>query len=202
MSTGTCQELEAILTKANRWNIDIQTLPAIKNRPQLQLSYKKYISCIIVGMLFTMAIWNYRLFNSDGCLIEMPQQIAMAFRPTENCDFCRNVTEVQRVSNILPTEFEDRFAYNAVPVIVTDATVNWSALDVFDYWYFQRVYETAYDDSERTNCQFFPVRWNFSFASFEMEFLIVILLCDEINTIFHLFSIISFAHSTKPNSKH
>lgn len=166
MSTGATKELEAILTKASKLNISIQTLPAIKNRPHLQLPHKKYISCIIVGVLIALAIWNYKWFTSDSCLIEMPQQLAMAFRPTEDCDFCRNVTEVQRVSNISPKEFEERFAYNAVPVIVIDATVDWSALNVFDYWYFQRVYETAYDDSERTNCQFFPVRLFFDFLSF------------------------------------
>lgn len=158
MSNETIQKLTAVLEKAHTLNINIQALAAIKSRPHLQFSPKKYHFCVISSLILLTVLWNRRLFNSDDCLLEMPQQFAPAFRPTENCAFCRNVSQVERVSDILPDEFERSFAYSARPVIVTDATVHWTATDVFDYWYFKEVYDTAYDDSERTNCQFFPVR--------------------------------------------
>lgn len=163
IANETVKQFDVIIEKANKWNISIQMLPAIKNRPHLHFPHSKYILSIIFGVSLFCAIWNHKLFFTDQCLIEMPQQLALAFRPAENCEFCLNVTQVERVASILPADFEKSFAYNARPVIITDGTVNWTALDVFDYWYFKQVYEMAYDDSERTNCQFFPVSF-FSFT--------------------------------------
>lgn len=162
MSNEGIQKLTAVLEKARMQNINIQTLSAIKTRPHLQFSSRKYHFLVILGVISFALLWNHRLLNNDQCLIEMPQQFAPAFRPTETCSFCQNVSQVERVSNISPDEFERDFAYSARPVIVTDATLNWTATGVFDYWYFKEVYETAYDDSERTNCQFFPVRGTLS----------------------------------------
>lgn len=68
------------------------------------------------------------------CLIEMPGAMSKAFRPPESCEFCRGVTEIKRISNITPEQFEEEYAYSGIPVIVTDATQNWTALDVSIYW--------------------------------------------------------------------
>lgn len=88
----------------------------------------------------------------------MPDELRKAFRLPTTCDFCRNVKSVPRVSNIDPDDFEKNFAYNGGPVIVTDATTNWTALEVFDYWYFQEVYDNQSSSNERWNCQFFPYK--------------------------------------------
>lgn len=60
----------------------------------------------------------------------MPQFLRYAFRPAENCNFCQNVIEVERVNKIAPQEFAEKYAYTAKPVIVEDATQNWTALEV------------------------------------------------------------------------
>lgn len=60
----------------------------------------------------------------------MPDDLSKVFRPPEKCDFCYDVNKVVRISNISPKEFEEKFAYTGVPVIVTDATQNWTALEV------------------------------------------------------------------------
>lgn len=66
-----------------------------------------------------------------------------------------------------------RYAYSKVPVVVTDALVNWSAPAVFSFDYFRRVYlgttgEEGESDNNfrrqgatRTSCQFFPYRTEF-----------------------------------------
>lgn len=60
----------------------------------------------------------------------MPRLMRYAFRPPENCKFCENVDKVDRISGITPMEFERKYAYSARPVIVEDATRNWTALEV------------------------------------------------------------------------
>lgn len=158
MSCANVEKLKEIIKTAIKSNINIQRLPAVATNPALQLSYFKWILVIPIVFGFS-AFFGYKIWLNDGnCLIALPDSVSHAFRPPEDCGFCRNIVQVDRVSNISPDEFEEKYAYNARPVIVTDATVNWTALDVFDFWYFRDVYETSLSDGEQLNCQFFPVR--------------------------------------------
>lgn len=61
----------------------------------------------------------------------MPSELAKVFRPPESCDYCKDITSIPRLSNLLPEEFEAEFAYSGRPVIISDATTNWTALEVF-----------------------------------------------------------------------
>lgn len=155
MSSSNVEKLKELIEIANKSNINIQKLPAIKNISALHFPKFKWILTVIIGIA---AFFTYKVLSNDGkCLIPMPDSLSHAFRPPEDCSFCRNITKVDRVSNISPHEFEQKYAYDAKPVIVTDATVNWTALDVFDFWYFKDVYENSLADGEQLNCQFFPV---------------------------------------------
>lgn len=145
------------MKKAEKLNVNIENLPAIKNRPHLHISYGKYFFFGVISAISFAGLYHYNLFDSQACLISMPNSLSHAFRPPEKCDFCRNVTQVPRLASISPIEFEEYFAYNGKPVIITDATTNWTAMNVFDFWYFKDVYETIDDEDERMNCQFFPV---------------------------------------------
>lgn len=60
----------------------------------------------------------------------MPDDLQKLFRPPENCKFCRGVKEAPRLQNVSPDEFEDTYAYSGGPVVITDATSNWTALEV------------------------------------------------------------------------
>ncbi|KFM64612.1 hypothetical protein X975_14241, partial [Stegodyphus mimosarum] len=95
----------------------------------------------------------------------MPPEVQNMFMPPVDCSMCRNLTEVERVTNISPEDFENRFAYSAVPVIVSDGTKNWTALDVFSFEFFRNLYlgkeeEEIYWETER-ECQFFPYQTEF-----------------------------------------
>lgn len=157
MSSSNIAKLNEIIKEAEKSNINVQQLPAVRNNRALHLSLSKWM--VLIPLLFGfVAFFTYKIsFNNGKCVVPMPDSLSHAFRPPEDCGFCRNVTQVDRVSNILPTEFERIYAYNARPVVVTDATVNWTALEVFDFWYFKDVYETSLSDGEQLNCQFFPV---------------------------------------------
>lgn len=91
----------------------------------------------------------------------MPHSFSLAFRPLQSCNFCRDVKEVPIVSNISPDEFERRFAYSSAPVIVKDATQNWTATEVFTYDYFRDLYLDAFEFSNKASCQFFPYKTEF-----------------------------------------
>ncbi|CAG2164130.1 unnamed protein product [Oppiella nova] len=55
------------------------------------------------------------------------------------------------------------YAYSGVPVVITDAMVNWTATEVFSFEYFKNIYPNespALDNYDR-NCQFFPYKTQF-----------------------------------------
>lgn len=50
----------------------------------------------------------------------------------------------------------DRYAYSGRPVVVVDATINWTATEVFSFPFFKSLY-----DGVDADCQFFPYRTEF-----------------------------------------
>lgn len=158
MSRENVNKLKAVVEKANKSNINIQRLSAVENHLTSSNSslFRIFILFPII-MGFCGIFFNRLWVNDEKCSISLPDSLLHAFRPPEDCSFCRNITQANRISNISPQKFEKYYAYNAKPVIITDATVNWTALDVFDFWYFKDVYDASQFESEQMNCQFFPV---------------------------------------------
>jgi histone arginine demethylase JMJD6 len=93
------------------------------------------------------------------CLIKTPTGVSHAFRPVESCNFCRGIREAVALANILPDEFEAKYAYSGTPVIVVDAMQNWTAPATFDFWFFRDLYLSARRDFFQ--CQFFPYKTEF-----------------------------------------
>lgn len=117
--------------------------------------------CFVVNMVILKIIliaYNYKYFQSVDCFLEMPNTLSHAFRKPEICDFCRSVTQIDRVSDLSPEQFEQKYAYSGRPVIVTDATSNWTASDVFNFNYLKSIQQNVFYGNEGSKCQFFPVR--------------------------------------------
>uniref|UniRef100_A0A1A9WNR4 Uncharacterized protein n=1 Tax=Glossina brevipalpis TaxID=37001 RepID=A0A1A9WNR4_9MUSC len=95
------------------------------------------------------------------CSLLMPQIMRYAFRPPENCEFCKQVKHMERVRGISVEEFTEKYAYTGRPVIVEDATQNWTALEKFNYWYFHDVYYRAKNKEKVIDCQFLPYKTGF-----------------------------------------
>lgn len=159
MSSEKVNNLREIIKDIGKSNINIFNFRAIKNHSK-QVKLSIFGIFVLLSFLVTMIaslcakIW---LQSGEQCFVSIPDTLSYAFRSPIDCEFCRNITQADRVSNISPRDFEVKYAYNAKPVIVTDATRNWTALDVFDFWYLKDVYDSTQANSERINCQFFPV---------------------------------------------
>jgi hypothetical protein len=101
----------------------------------------------------------------------MPKDLDKVFRFPDDCSFCRGIQSSKRISNLYPNEFERYYAYNGNVVIVTDATKNWTAIEVFDFIYFRNLYEREDPQRKTLDCQFFRYKTNFTnlFETFRME---------------------------------
>ncbi|GBN90396.1 hypothetical protein AVEN_10101-1 [Araneus ventricosus] len=56
-------------------------------------------------------IWyHFRDYDIENelCVLNMPPEVQNIFMPPVDCSICRNLTEVERVKNISPQEFERR----------------------------------------------------------------------------------------------
>ncbi|KZC14247.1 PREDICTED: uncharacterized protein LOC107192338 [Dufourea novaeangliae] len=112
---------------------------------------------LILAWCLGQYFWNYvRAARHDRCLAELPPVTQKIFRPAEDCSICRDVQQVDRISNVAPGTFEERYAYSGRPVVITDAMTNWTAPTVFSFSFFKSLY-----DGEGGNCQFFPYKTGF-----------------------------------------
>ncbi|VVC93570.1 unnamed protein product, partial [Leptidea sinapis] len=92
------------------------------------------------------------------CLIELPPSTKSLFRPPEDCNMCTGVTNVTRLQSISPEEFEEYFAYSTQPVIVTDATAGWKALQEFSFKFFVDFYSNVSSGRRINECFYFPYK--------------------------------------------
>lgn len=154
--------LRNLLVRSRTANVDLRTLPFIKANLNIKIINVKSVGIVIGVTLSILLIYVKEYLSSERCALELPSELSKAFRSPENCNFCENVTEVDRIANISPDEFERKYAYSGLPVIVTDATSTWTALKTFDFWYFKELYEEAKKrTNEPMNCQFFPYKSGF-----------------------------------------
>ncbi|ESO08789.1 hypothetical protein HELRODRAFT_190606 [Helobdella robusta] len=97
-------------------------------------------------------------YKNDQCLIPVFTSLLL---PPVDCSLCRNVKSVQKLSGISREDFEKVYAYTGRPVIVTDATLNWTATKTFSYDYFSDLYLKSTSTNQSIKCQFFPYGTNF-----------------------------------------
>ncbi|KAJ8687199.1 hypothetical protein QAD02_022993 [Eretmocerus hayati] len=90
------------------------------------------------------------------CLMQQPGATKNLFRPAEDCSICQEVQKIEKISNIDSTLFEERYAYSGRPVVVTDATKNWTAMQAFSFAFFKELYK-----DQEFDCQFFPYKTGF-----------------------------------------
>ncbi|XP_063360705.1 uncharacterized protein LOC134649805 [Cydia amplana] len=110
-----------------------------------------------VAILFfvTAMWWVFSELSSKNCLISLPSSSKALFRPPEDCSMCVGVDDVTRVANVSAQEFEELYAYNTVPVIVTDATKEWKAIKEFNFNFFRDFYRQGSLGRQTGDCSFF-----------------------------------------------
>lgn len=124
------QQLKQVLIDAETHSIDLATLPAVRTHAKLTRFRSAQRVLAVVCMVAAVLGIPYWCMSYNDCHLNVPEAFGNAFRPPQDCGFCEEVTEVERVANIAPDEFERRYAYSGRPVIVTDATANWTAMEV------------------------------------------------------------------------
>ncbi|XP_034943563.1 uncharacterized protein [Chelonus insularis] len=135
------------------WNAYLQ----LRGLPKFQINRKVVWALIAFGWIFYYFIVNYiDSLQYQKCLIDSPDIFRKIFRPAEDCSMCLGVQQVEKISNIDPDVFEERYAYSGMPVVITDATKNWTASKVFSFQFFKALYQGRDGD-----CQFFPYQTGF-----------------------------------------
>ncbi|ESP03764.1 hypothetical protein LOTGIDRAFT_109925 [Lottia gigantea] len=97
------------------------------------------------------------------CIIDINPVITEMVRPLANCEPCRGLHSVPVERNISVEEFMKKYAFTGVPVLVKDATTNWTAMNEFSYHFFKDLYDSL-EGSFQVNdeeCQFFPYKTEF-----------------------------------------
>lgn len=76
------------------------------------------ICALVIGIgaqpltLFFARIWFYFRgydIELEMCVLDMPSEVQNMFMPPFDCSVCRNLTEIERVTNISPEDFENRY---------------------------------------------------------------------------------------------
>ncbi|GIY28769.1 uncharacterized protein CEXT_284901 [Caerostris extrusa] len=63
-----------------------------------------------VAAMLAKVWYHFRDYDIENemCVLNMPPEMQNMFMPPVDCSMCRNLTEVERVTNISPHEFERR----------------------------------------------------------------------------------------------
>ncbi|ELU11050.1 hypothetical protein CAPTEDRAFT_142276 [Capitella teleta] len=99
----------------------------------------------------------------EQCLVDVADVLLDVVRPPVDCGICRGITSVDTVSKLSPELFEMKYAYSGRPVVITDATVGWSATKTFSFDFFKGIYgeDSPVLQPSEVQCQFFPYKTDF-----------------------------------------
>jgi len=95
------------------------------------------------------------------CLLVTPEIVLDLFRPSVDCNECKNIKQPIYTSNISAVEFAQKYAFSMQPVVILDEQAGWNAKDVFSYDYFKQLYRIQGNQTEEEFvdvCQFFPYK--------------------------------------------
>jgi hypothetical protein len=68
--------------------------------------------------------WDWTTEFEKDCFIENPYYVDDNVLTEEDCEMCRNISG-SRLTNISQDVMANRYLFNAIPVVVTDATNDW-----------------------------------------------------------------------------
>ncbi|RWS17717.1 uncharacterized protein B4U79_13990 [Dinothrombium tinctorium] len=122
-----------------------------------------FFAILIIAILPLINIREIFIRDDTECIVKLPDKWEGIFLPRFDCSLCSNLQKISKLSEITREEFEAKYAYTAIPVVITDAMQNWTT-DVFDFDFFKNLYtnEKYLHDEYETECQFFPYKTNFT----------------------------------------
>ena len=94
----------------------------------------------IIALLCLVSPFIYQIVTQAPCLVTLGPAGELVGSPIEDCGFCANLTEVPRLSNVEVFDFVSNYHSKNIPIIVTDATQKWPAMDIISYEYLKGLY--------------------------------------------------------------
>ena len=76
------------------------------------------------------------VYEGGACLVGTGPVGEIVMHPRIDCGFCKELVEAPRLSNLSTEQFIKDFINKNTPIVVTDATGNWSARELFSNVYF------------------------------------------------------------------
>ncbi|XP_046683673.1 bifunctional arginine demethylase and lysyl-hydroxylase JMJD6-B-like [Homalodisca vitripennis] len=173
--------LSAILARAESLTVDprdlpashklLSRMPASPRRGQGSLLY--FLAGVVTvtvavayglqlythaGLARALLKWRGYDIYRERCAVTLPDKLVNWVRPAEDCTMCVGITQVDKVSGILPEEFETKYAYSGKPVVVVDGTLSWPGRHILTFQFFKDLYNGSL---EQVACQFFPYETEF-----------------------------------------
>jgi len=104
--------------------------------------------------------WNY--YQNYPCYYFAFEPLHEILGPLVDCNFCKGIDHVPRLSNLSHVEFIQKYGFTGQPIIVTDATSSWKASSVFSYEFFKQLYLSRPEslDNDKKYGQFFQYTSN------------------------------------------
>ena len=117
----------------------------------------------ILGFGFLEKLGLIDLLHDSECLVENNIFSMEITRPRFDCSACAGLKEFPVVKDLSKDEFLEKYAYTTVPVLIKDATRNWTAMETFSFEYFQKIYTQNRETllSVEEECQFFAYNTEF-----------------------------------------
>ncbi|XP_028167382.1 uncharacterized protein LOC114357798 [Ostrinia furnacalis] len=125
----------------------------LNRNPKLYSFITVLVLC--VGMIVQ---WFMKDLSTKNCVFELPSASKTLFRPPEDCSMCIGVEGAVRLANTSAQEFEQYYAYNAAPVIVTDAMNHWKAVQEFSFDFFANFYRDGKMGKRINDCFYFAYK--------------------------------------------
>ncbi|CAB3982017.1 Hypothetical predicted protein [Paramuricea clavata] len=94
--------------------------------------------------------WDWTTEFEKDCLIENPYFVNDDVMTEEDCEVCKKISGA-RLKNVSQDEMTNRYLFNAIPVVVTDATNDWPVdIQTFDLDNLKEIYlDTKLSEPER-----------------------------------------------------
>ena len=145
-----------------------QFLSEVRSEPSRSSRRGKWLKIVFLLLLLPLllAALGYYAFDdlfdeTSPCAIENSLFVLEASRPVTDCKMCEGITEVPKLSGLTVETFVNKFAFSSKPLVVKDATVNWTAMHKFSYEYFRKLYGESKTALNETECLFFPYKTEF-----------------------------------------
>ncbi|XP_068685909.1 uncharacterized protein [Montipora foliosa] len=111
--------------------------------------------CIYGKFLAMKALpyWDWTVIYDQDCLIDNPYYVQDGLTE-DHCNSCKDLLSIKRISGADQSDIAEDYLFTNTPVIVTDATEQWDAVNKFNIDFLAEMYQSNELLTETTGCQF------------------------------------------------